>query len=230
MIELLTNQIMTLPVVILRVVLAAFCGGILGAERLVRGRAAGIRTHALLCMGSALTVVIGMAAYEMYNGGTDPLRVAAQVVSGVSFLGVGTILLRGRSEIQGLTTAAGLWTTAAIGLALGLGLYLVGIVTTAIAFFLIFFVSKAEHNIKKNRRSHMVYLEVDDVRHADNIIQRIKDTYAVSRLDVTAPRSSVGGNVGIEVEFSSSGERTPSEVRSELKNMDEHILLVLKSI
>ena len=103
---------LNLVTTVIRLVLAMIVGGVVGIERGKQGRAAGMRTHILVCVGSALTVMIGI---YMYNLGmsTDPMRISAQVISGIGFLGVGTILLKGRFQITGLTTAAGLWAKAA---------------------------------------------------------------------------------------------------------------------
>ena len=107
-----------------RIFLAMVVGGLIGIERGKQGRAAGMRTHILVCLGAALTVMIGVYARETLGVvNSDPLRIAAQVVSGIGFLGVGTILIKGRFQITGLTTAAGVWATATIGLALGIGFY-----------------------------------------------------------------------------------------------------------
>ena len=112
-----------LVTVLIRTVLAMLAGGIIGLERGKQGRAAGMRTHILVCMGAALTAMIGFYLYDSLAITTDPMRISAQVISGIGFLGVGTIMLKGRFQITGLTTAAGLWATATIGLAFGVGFY-----------------------------------------------------------------------------------------------------------
>ena len=116
--------------VIIRICLATIMGGFIGIERFKQGRAAGMRTHILVALGATLSSMIGLFLYLEMGMSNDPTRIAAQVVSGIGFLGMGTILVKGRFQITGLTTAAGLWATAAIGLALGMGFY-----TGAIATF-----------------------------------------------------------------------------------------------
>ena len=112
-------------------------------ERGRQGRAAGMRTHILVSLGAALTVMIGLFAIKAgYD--SDPLRIGAQVVSGIGFLGVGTILLKGRFQITGLTTAAGLWCAATIGLALGIGFYEGAFIVFAIAMFTVTVMHKLE--------------------------------------------------------------------------------------
>lgn len=119
----------------LRMLLAALCGGIIGFERKSKAKNAGIRTHALIAVGAAMVMIISKYGFfdllkvTHSNWNVDPSRIAAQVVSGIGFLGAGTIINR-HEEIDGLTTAAGIWVTGAIGLAYGSGLYSIGIIGT----------------------------------------------------------------------------------------------------
>ena len=121
----------------LRMLLAALCGGIIGFERKSKAKNAGIRTHALIALGAALVMIVSKYGFfdllkiTHNNWAVDPSRIAAQVVSGIGFLGAGTIINRHDQIIDGLTTAAGIWVTGAIGLAYGSGLYSIGIIGTA---------------------------------------------------------------------------------------------------
>lgn len=128
-----------------RILLACLCGACIGFERSKRFKEAGIRTHIIVCCASALIMIVSKYGFadltnaggEVFNGtrGADPARIAAQVVSGISFLGAGVIFKNGNT-VKGLTTAAGIWATAGIGLALGGGMYVVGVfVTLLIALF-----------------------------------------------------------------------------------------------
>ena len=105
--------------VIVRIFLAMLLGGLIGMEREKSRRPAGFRTHILVCVGACMTALIGLFVWKEMGDITDPMRISAQVVSGIGFLGVGTILVKEHDHITGLTTAAGLWTTAAIGIACG---------------------------------------------------------------------------------------------------------------
>ncbi len=122
--------------IFLRLGLAFILGSILGLERERKGRSAGLRTHILVCMGSALIMLVSVYIYELYKHETtlDPARIAAGVVTGIGFLGAGTIL-RSTNRVVGLTTAASIWISASIGLAVGCGFISAAIATTAIAFF-----------------------------------------------------------------------------------------------
>ncbi len=118
---------------IIRLIFAAFLGGIVGIEREVHEKAAGFRTHILVCIGSCVIMLTSMHMYDIYKGiaDVDPGRIAAQVVSGIGFLGAGTII-RSRVSIVGLTTAASLWSIAGVGLAVGSGLFIVSTVATVL--------------------------------------------------------------------------------------------------
>lgn len=122
---------------ILRLVVAAVCGFMIGFERKTRSKEAGIRTHAIVCMAAALMMVISKYGFTDQipeaDGvrGADSARIAAQIVSGIGFLGAGIIFYR-RDMLHGLTTAAGVWATAAIGMAIGAGMYIIGVVSTAL--------------------------------------------------------------------------------------------------
>ncbi len=121
---------------VLRIVIASICGAAIGTERTVRLKEAGIRTHTIVAMGAALMMTVskyGFLDKAIYNGNFDASRIASCVVTGISFLGAGVIFVKD-SSIKGLTTSAGIWATAGIGLALGAGMYFVGI---AAAFVLI---------------------------------------------------------------------------------------------
>lgn len=129
---------------VLRLVIAALLGGLVGFERELADKPAGLRTLLLVCMGSALFTV---ASKFGFAEGADAARVAAGIVAGIGFLGAGTIL-RVKGDVIGITTAATIWAVAAIGLAVGAGLYLVAIVTTAIALVALHFLVTERHRDK----------------------------------------------------------------------------------
>lgn len=124
----------------IRLVVAAFLGGLIGLERESHGKEAGFRTYSLVSLGSSLVMVISVQAFTAYGTATDPMRIAAQVVSGVGFLGAGAIIRfpqGGHEGVKGLTTAAGIWTASGIGLACGLGFYHAATLTTLLALIIL---------------------------------------------------------------------------------------------
>ena len=119
---------------LVRIVIACLCGGLVGLERTKRLKEAGIRTHIIVALGAALVMVVSKYGFADVAG-ADASRIASNVITGISFLGAGVIFVRGGS-VKGLTTAAGIWATAAIGLALGAGMYTIGVLVTVLMILL----------------------------------------------------------------------------------------------
>lgn len=139
---------------LLRLFVAFVLGGLIGFEREIRGKEAGFRTYSLVCLGSALMMIVSIQVFEAYKGMTqaDPGRIAAQVVTGIGFLGAGAIIRsRDREMIKGLTTAAGIWVAAGIGLSCGLGYYLPAVVTTVLTLLILVVFSKVGQ-VVRNRK------------------------------------------------------------------------------
>ncbi len=132
----------------IRLAMAALLGGLIGLERESHGKDAGVRTYALVSLGSALAMIVSIDVFEVYQkvASVDPSRIAAQVISGVGFLGAGAIM-RQEKDIKGLTTAAGVWTAAGIGLACGLGQYHPAIMTTALTLIVLIVWSKVNKHL-----------------------------------------------------------------------------------
>ena len=222
---------LNLVTTVIRLVLAMIVGGVVGIERGKQGRAAGMRTHILVCVGSALTVMIGI---YMYNLGmsTDPMRISAQVISGIGFLGVGTILLKGRFQITGLTTAAGLWATAAIGLAVGAGFYFAALIAFAVTVLTVTILHSFEYRLTKRYNRFGIYMEIPSDTLVRTAIDALKDKYRVSDVQVTSPRSGKASNVGIEANVIISSKTksiTPDDVAKELESLD-FVVFALESI
>jgi len=143
--------------VALKLFLAALAGGLVGLEREKHGRPAGLRTNLLVAVGSCVMVIVSEAFYTKYGGfdaqsalRIDPSRVAAQIVTGVGFLGAGVILKEG-SSVRGLTTAASLWTVAGLGMAFGMGFYSLGAIATVLVLISLTFLKKLDPIIRKDR-------------------------------------------------------------------------------
>jgi putative Mg2+ transporter-C (MgtC) family protein len=147
--------------ILLKILLAGLAGGIVGIEREKHGRPAGLRTHLLVSVGSCLMMIVSEAFFLKYGNlpGTgvvrlDPGRVAAQIITGIGFLGAGVIIKEGFS-VRGLTSAACLWMVAGIGMSFGVGMFSTGAIGTVVAFFSLFFLKKLEPLIKKDRYLHL---------------------------------------------------------------------------
>ena len=164
--------------IVLRYVLAVICGGMIGLEREHKHRPAGFRTHILVCIGSASTALTGQYLYELTNGGltgvADPLRLSAQVIAGIGFIGAGTIIVTKRRQVKGLTTAAGLWTSAIVGIAIGVGYYEAATFATFLIMFTELLLSKVDNFILASAKNMNVYVEYNDVDTMTDIMNELK--------------------------------------------------------
>lgn len=151
-----------------RLLLSIILCGIIGMERGLRNRPAGFMTYILVGMGSTLIMITNQYIATMYEN-VDPARMAAQVISGIGFLGAGTILTTSKNEIRGLTTAAGIWATSAIGLAIGIGFYMGAILGCGFMIFSLVLLKKIDRNIKTHARMMEVYIEYSDEFSIQNI-------------------------------------------------------------
>lgn len=177
----------------IRIMLAALFSGIIGYEREVHGRAAGLRTTILVGVGSCLVMITSMNLYEIYHasGVVDPSRMAAQVVSGIGFLGAGTII-RFQASVRGLTTAAGLWAVAGIGLAVGSGFYTAALLTTAIIFIVLVTLSRFERRIKRQTEKRLKIQTNVNTDQLAQIRKRVTDLNAeIIQIDIN-PSSEEG--------------------------------------
>lgn len=160
--------------VIIRLILAVVFGIAIGSGRTIKRRSAGMKTHTLVCLGSTVVMLTGQYIYFNYPGEMDMTRMSAQVVSGVGFLGVGTILVTGRNQIKGLTTAAGLWVCACYGLALGVGFVDMAIYALVLALFTLKLLTKLERYVLRNIKYFDLYLEFKDNKSVARFMEILK--------------------------------------------------------
>lgn len=152
-----TNEL-SVAAIILRIFLSLCIGGILGTERGIRNRPAGFMTYVLVSVGATIFMLTNQYI-NIIIPGTDPTRFGAQVISGIGFLGAGTIIVTRQNEIRGLTTAAGLWVVAALGLAVGIGFYIGAIAGAFFSVFALISLKKIDVYIKQHARSMEIYIE-----------------------------------------------------------------------
>ena len=178
---------------ILRILVSGICGMIIGFERKNRSKEAGIRTHCLVACGAALMMILSKYSFFDLSAGiggvreADPARIAAQVVSGIGFLGAGMIFVH-KNTITGLTTAAGIWTTAGIGMAIGAGMYLAG---GAVTFIVVIVQTVLHIHIRWLRTSSTKIISIYDVQEQNyqmNIIDKLKE-YGVAIHDVSIKKT-----------------------------------------
>lgn len=179
----------------LRLVLSALFGGILGLERGLKKRPAGFRTYMVVCIGATLTMLTNQYVYETFHT-SDPVRLGAQVISGIGFLGAGTIMVTGRNQVKGLTTAAGLWAAACVGLALGIGFYMGAIITALFIFFSVTVMHNIDGFLTASSKVMVLYIEFDSISNISHFLNDIQDEeMKVTHVDLKKPKFSTSDNV-----------------------------------
>ena len=171
--KLLVIRDVTYLAIILRITAAVILGGIIGLEREMKNRAAGLRTYILVCVGACLVMLTNQYIYQSFGTG-DPVRMGAQVVSGIGFLGAGTIIVTKRSQIKGLTTAAGLWATAGMGLALGIGLYEAAIVGTLAIIIVITLMQRMDNRMRSRTTRLDIFVEINRNHSLSEFLREVK--------------------------------------------------------
>ncbi len=165
--------------IFLRLAAATLAGLLVGLEREAKNKGAGIKTHVLVCIGSALCMIVGEYVYLQFPDGADITRIGSSVVSGVGFLGVGTIIVTGNREVRGLTTAAGLWACACIGLAAGAG-YIEGVLLTlGFVMFALLVLRYFDKALSRLSKDFDLYVEIDENHNVKHFLHELR------RMDVT---------------------------------------------
>ena len=185
---------LTMWSVLLRMSVAMICGGVIGVEREYKRRPAGFRTHILICLGAAVTTMTSQYLYLNMKLYTDMARLGAQVIAGMGFIGAGTIIVTKQRQVKGLTTAAGLWTCAIIGLASGAGYYEAAVIATLLILLAETLFSKLEYYILATSRSVNVFMEYIDPEALDSVLKLIKtsDIYILD-LEITKNGARTAG-------------------------------------
>lgn len=178
----------TILSVFVKMFVAVICGGAIGIEREHKRRTAGFRTHILICIGACMTTLISHYLFSYLHLYTDVARLGAGVVAGIGFIGAGTIIVTKRRQVKGLTTAAGLWTCAIIGLAIGAGFFEAGVLTTIVILLAEIFFSRFEYWVLDNARNINIYVEYAKNDDLDNVIRVLKG-YRVVILDLEITKS-----------------------------------------
>ena len=182
---------LTLLSVTVRMALALICGGAIGIEREFKRRAAGFRTHILICLGAAMTTLTSQYLFFYMHYYTDMSRLGAQVVAGIGFIGAGTIMVTRRQRVKGLTTAAGLWSAAIIGLAIGAGFYEAAVFATILILAAELVFSKLDRRVQRNLPIINLYLEYHDRKSLDQVLTYFRDS-SVRVLNMQVTRAAAG--------------------------------------
>lgn len=202
----------------IRVFLALIVGVGIGLDRGVKRRGAGIKTHALVCIGSTLTMITGQYIHQKFGSDMEISRLGAQVVSGIGFLGVGTIMITGRNQVRGLTTAAGLWACACIGLALGVGFIEGGLIAFAFVLFTLLILNYIDLILPRYTKIFYFYIEFDSHKDVHKFIQEMRErNYKISDFELTKSKIKGEGpnaTCTVEIPKREKGVYTLDDLRS----------------
>ena len=203
--------------VALRVVIAVILGGLIGLERGMKNRAAGMRTYMTVCLGACLVMLTNQYIFQVYSAG-DPVRMGAQVVSGIGFLGAGTIVVTRRSQIKGLTTAAGLWAAAGVGLALGIGFYEAAIAGSLAIFFVMTVLQGLDNRVHKKTKSLTVYIELEKSTTFGDFVRSVQELSLDVR-DVQREAGAESGTRGYILTVKAQKRRNHLDLVDELREL-----------
>lgn len=208
--------------VVLRLVISMVLGGMLGFERGRKRRPAGLRTYMIVCMASALVMMTGEFLIMRYNTG-DPARLGAQVISGIGFLGAGTIIINAQQVVKGLTTAAGLWAAACMGLAVGAGFFIGPIVCGALILIIMTSMQKLEDYINKNSKDITVFVEFKSIQYLRGFLQKLRErNVSIKNIEIHKKSyKNISDLVGVTVHFTTPTTGNHEEILNELKTFPD---------
>lgn len=182
---------LTLLSVIVRLLLAAAFGGLIGLEREYKRRPAGFRTHILICLGACMTTMTSQFLGISMGSAVDLSRLGAQVVAGIGFIGAGTIIVTRQQRIKGLTTAAGLWACAILGLAIGAGFFESAAVFVCLILLAELLFVKLEYKLLQNSREHILYIEYEGTNCLERILNYLRSVnIRISSMEITRLQNS----------------------------------------
>ena len=206
--------------------MAIIFGGIIGYGRERERRPAGLRTHILVSIGSALAMITNIYIYEVYNSSSDPTRLGAQVISGIGFLGAGTIIVTGKNKVRGLTTAAGLWACACMGLAIGAGFYSGAIIGCLFIASVTAVLSKLDKKINRNSRNITIYILVNSTKAASKLLEDIQSANVkISDIEISNNNVSSNDLIGILLGLRIPGDVCHNDFIENITNKNEVIFL-----
>ncbi len=204
--------------IVLRLTLAVLFGGIIGLERGMKGHPAGLRTHILVCIGASLAMVTNQYIISSMGIEGDPSRLGAQVISGIGFLGAGTILVTGKQKIKGLTTAAGLWASACMGIAIGIGFYEGAFVACIYIFAVTTIMNKINSHVLSASRYIDIYLGISSMENFGEFLNHLRaQEFDILSIEVIDNRQLSSNGVTVLLTVRQTDRREHSEVLQELK-------------
>lgn len=213
---------MSFAAVTARLVTAVLCGGLVGLEREFKRRPAGMRTHILICLGAAITILTNLYLFQVMHLSTDIARMGAQAVSGIGFIGAGTIIVTKRKRVKGLTTAAGLWTVAGVGLICGAGYLELAFFTTGMVLLAEVLLVKLEYRFVRKVEDVNLYIEYKHSICIEQIMAALKkESVSVSNLEITRINDGDDHRYCAVIEVQASKEKLDGDVLRALNGIED---------
>ena len=214
------REINTLSIVV-RLTLATICAGVIGAERGRKKRPAGFRTHILVCIGAAMIMITSQYMSDILGMTGDASRMGAQVISGIGFLGAGTIMVVGKNEVKGLTTAAGLWACACMGLAVGIGFYEGAILSCIFLYAVVTVLHRWDVHSRMHTRVLDIYVELEEVVGIANFMKVVKsDGTKITNVEVRKLDKLDSHTIAFSMTLTLAEKRDHNEYMMQLNNID----------
>ena len=214
-------QSMDNAAVAIRLIIATLCGSLIGWERVIRRHSAGIRTFALVSLGSAVATVLNIYLAALPNLDADVSRIPAGVVSGIGFLGAGTIIVTGRNQIKGLTTAASLWVASCMGMAFGAGYLSVGLVCFALVMIANVILVHVSQKVEENNRYVSIYIEVEESNGVKKLRKKLSELgYTINSMNKTKDKTLSGTDIALMLELDFGGQNSHQQLLEERNNLD----------
>ena len=211
---------LTYLAIALRIFSAVILGGLIGLERGLKNRAAGLRTHMLVCVGACLIMVTNQFIYQTTGTG-DPVRMGAQVISGIGFLGAGTIMVTRRHQVKGLTTAAGLWTAAGVGLALGIGFYEAAAMGSLAVFIVMTLMQKMDNRVHRKTKDFDLFVELTPTLSFGNFLKEMRQLeIEVAEVQKEPSTDAESGNRAYLLAMRTKDRRLHMDVLEEIQNIE----------
>lgn len=205
----------------IRLIIATFFGSIIGLERIAKGHNAGVRTFALVSLGAAAATILNVKLCDIPDMYADASRIPSQVVSGIGFLGAGSILVTGRNQIKGLTTAASLWVSAAMGMVIGAGFLCMGLVCFALILIANSLLQHVSQRVENHNAIINIYLEVEKAKGVVKLRKYISETnYNLVSMTKTKEKPLLSTDTGLNVVLNLGKKTEHQTVLNEMNNLE----------
>lgn len=204
-----------------RVFLSLVLGGILGFERGLKNKSAGLKTYILVSLGAAIVMMTNQYVYQSVGQQGDPVRMAAQVISGIGFLGAGSIIVTTKHQIRGLTTAASLWGAATIGLAIGIGAYEIAILGTLVLYLVLELLQNLTSYIAEKKKQFEIYVELDKQIKITQFNEMLKEkNILISKIEFVPDIHTTSDAIALLLHFSQKQAYSLEEIITILESIE----------